>query len=53
MKRSSVVVKTVNGEGLENVDFQRVECRDTHISCITAKSLAEPPKACRSWEGLK
>jgi hypothetical protein len=30
-----------------------MECRDTQISCITAKSLVEPLKACRPWEGLK
>jgi hypothetical protein len=27
--------------------------RDTHISCIAAKSLAEPLEACRPQEGLK
>jgi hypothetical protein len=31
----------------------RMECGDTQISCIAAKSLAEPPKACRPQEGLK
>jgi hypothetical protein len=30
-----------------------MECRDTQISCITAKSLVEPLKACRPREGLK
>jgi hypothetical protein len=30
-----------------------MECRDTQISCIAAKSLAEPLKACRPQEGLK
>jgi hypothetical protein len=30
-----------------------MECRDTQISCIAAKSLAEPPEACRPQEGLK
>jgi hypothetical protein len=30
-----------------------MECRDTHISCIAAKSLVEPPEACRPQEGLK
>jgi hypothetical protein len=29
-----------------------MECRDTQISCIAAKSLAEPLEACRSQEGL-
>jgi hypothetical protein len=33
--------------------FEQMECRDTQISCIAARSLAEPPKACRPWEGLK
>jgi hypothetical protein len=30
-----------------------MECRDTQISCIAARSLAEPLKACRPQEGLK
>jgi hypothetical protein len=30
-----------------------MECRDTEISCMAAKSLAEPPEACRPKEGLK
>jgi hypothetical protein len=30
-----------------------MECRDTQICCIAAKSLAEPLKACRPEEGLK
>jgi hypothetical protein len=30
-----------------------MEGRDTQISCMTAKSLAEPPEACRPQEGLK
>jgi hypothetical protein len=30
-----------------------MECINTHISHIAAKSLAEPPKACRPQEGLK
>jgi hypothetical protein len=28
-------------------------CRDTQISCIATKSLAEPLEACRPQEGLK
>jgi hypothetical protein len=40
-----VAVKTVN--------LDHAECRDTQISCIAAKSLAEPPEACRPKEGLK
>jgi hypothetical protein len=35
------------------VDLERMECRDTQISCIAAKSLAEPLEACRPQEGLK
>jgi hypothetical protein len=30
-----------------------MECRDTLISFIAAKSLAEPLEACRPQEGLK
>jgi hypothetical protein len=30
-----------------------MECRDIQISCIAAKSLAEPLEACRPQEGLK
>jgi hypothetical protein len=30
-----------------------MECRDTQISCIAARSLAEPPEVCRPQEGLK
>jgi hypothetical protein len=30
-----------------------MECRDIQISCIAAKSLAEPPEACRPKEGLR
>jgi hypothetical protein len=30
-----------------------MECRDTQISCIVARSLAEPLEACRPKEGLK
>jgi hypothetical protein len=30
-----------------------MECRDTQISCIAAKSLAGPLEACRPQEGLK
>jgi hypothetical protein len=30
-----------------------MECRDTRISCVAAKSLAEPPEACRPQEGFK
>jgi hypothetical protein len=38
---------------LKTVNLDYVECRDTQISCIAAKSLAEPPEACRPKEGLK
>jgi hypothetical protein len=30
-----------------------MECRDTHISHMAAKSLAEPLEACQPQEGLK
>jgi hypothetical protein len=30
-----------------------MECRDTQISCMAARSLAEPSEACRPQEGLK
>jgi hypothetical protein len=30
-----------------------MECRDTQISCIAARSLAEPVETCRTQEGLK
>jgi hypothetical protein len=30
-----------------------MECRDTQISCIAARSLVEPLEACRPKEGLK
>jgi hypothetical protein len=33
--------------------FERLESRHTIISSIAARSLAEPPEACRPWEGLK
>jgi hypothetical protein len=33
--------------------LELVECRDTQISCIAAKSLAEPLEACRPEEILK
>jgi hypothetical protein len=35
------------------VGLEQMECRDTQISCTDAKSLAEPPEACRPQEGLK
>jgi hypothetical protein len=30
-----------------------MECRDTQISCIATRSLAEPLEACQPKEGLK
>jgi hypothetical protein len=30
-----------------------MECRDTQISCMAARSLVEPPEACRPQEGVK
>jgi hypothetical protein len=38
MKRSSVVVEVVNDEAGEIIlIFERMECRDTQISCIAAR----------------
>jgi hypothetical protein len=54
MKRSSIVVETIIDEAGEiMLFFECMECRDTQISCIAAKSLAEPLEACRPQEGLK
>jgi hypothetical protein len=39
--------------GRNNVDLERMECRDTQISCMAIRSLAEPLEACRPQEGLK
>jgi hypothetical protein len=54
MKKSRVVVRPNNEETWQsNIDLERMECRDTQISCIAARSLAEPLEACRPHEGLK
>jgi hypothetical protein len=54
MKTSSIVVEVVNDEAGEiMLIFGRMECRDTQISCIAAKSLTEPSEACQHQEGLK
>jgi hypothetical protein len=37
----------------KSVNLERMECRDTQISCIAARSLAEPLEAWRPKEGLK
>jgi hypothetical protein len=37
----------------EDIDIERMECRDTQIYCIAAESLIEPPEACRRQEGLE
>jgi hypothetical protein len=50
MKKSSVVVEAVNNEV---IDLERMKCRDTQISCMAARSLAEALEACRPKEGLK
>jgi hypothetical protein len=50
MKKSFAVVETVNDEV---IDLERMECRDTQISCIAAESLVEPLETCRPQEGLK
>jgi hypothetical protein len=50
MNRSSVVVETVSNEV---TDLERMECRDTQISCMATRSLAEPVEACQPQEGPK
>jgi hypothetical protein len=46
--------EVVNDDTDEIMSYpERVECRDTQISCIAAKSLAEPLEVCRPQEGLK
>jgi hypothetical protein len=40
--------EVVNDEAWQSdVGLEHMECRDTQISCIDARSLAEPPEACR------
>jgi hypothetical protein len=53
MKKSIVVVETVNNEAIGDYSSERVECGDTQISSIAAKSLVEPLEACRPQESLK
>jgi hypothetical protein len=36
----------VGDEAKKAVDLLRLECRDNQISCIAARSLAEPLEAC-------
>jgi hypothetical protein len=49
-----VVSRIVNDEALRICwSCEQMECRYIQISCIVAKSLAEPPEACRPHEGLK
>jgi hypothetical protein len=48
-----VMSGTVADEAMKYVDLERMECGDTHIFGIAAKSLAEPPETCRPQEGLK
>jgi hypothetical protein len=50
-----IPIKILKGDesNEEMLIFERMECRDTQKSCMTARSLAEPPEACRPWEGLK
>jgi hypothetical protein len=43
----------VADETMKSVDLERIECRDTQISCIAVESLSEPLEACRPQEGLK
>jgi hypothetical protein len=46
--------EVVNDEAWQSHDnLGRMECRDTQISCMVAKSLAEPLETYRPQEGLK
>jgi hypothetical protein len=46
--------EVVNDEAWQgDVNLEHMECIDNQISCIAARSLAEPPEACRPQEGLK
>jgi hypothetical protein len=45
-ERSNDLKKSIPTESRGDVGLEQTECRDTQISCIAAKSLAEPPKAC-------
>jgi hypothetical protein len=48
MKLAKVMVEMDNDEAWRiDVNFEHSEFRDTQISCIAARSLVEPPKACR------
>jgi hypothetical protein len=54
------VLKCASHEGVVNdevwqsdVNLERMECRDTQISCIATKIRVEPLEACRPKEGLK
>jgi hypothetical protein len=47
------MVEAVNDEARSLLIFEHMECRDTQISCIAARSLVEPPEACQPQEGLK
>jgi hypothetical protein len=44
---------SVDDEAKDLLILDRVECRDTQISCMAARSLVEPLEACRPQEGLK
>jgi hypothetical protein len=45
--------RSFNDEAKNLLILERVECRDTQISCIASRSLAEPLEACRPHEGLR
>jgi hypothetical protein len=56
----SRILKGASREGVVNdeawqgdVNREHMECRDTQISRMAAKSLAGPPEACRPQGGLK
>jgi hypothetical protein len=43
----------VDDEARNLLILEHMECRDTQISCMAARSLAEPLEACRPQGGLK
>jgi hypothetical protein len=43
-----VAAEVVNDEAWQSdVNLERMECRDTQISCIATENLADPLEACR------
>jgi hypothetical protein len=49
-----VVAEVINDEAWQSdVNLERMECTDIQISCMAARSLAEPLESCRPQKGLK